>query len=114
MDCDLMPWHDLGTASSWRGAGADPKVVQRILGKRASAATTMDLYGHLIDQDVWDAAARLDKLDVRRQLDDLGAPPHRSHLVPRMTTPGDELDLYLRPFHGASRRNRTDDHWNAR
>ena len=25
----------------------------------ASAAMTMDLYGHLIDQNLWDAAARL-------------------------------------------------------
>jgi integrase len=33
-------------ASIWLGAGADPKVVQRVLG-HASAAMTMDLYGHL-------------------------------------------------------------------
>ena len=38
--------------------GADPKVVQRILG-HASAAMPMDLYGHLIDQNLWDAAARI-------------------------------------------------------
>ena len=44
-------------ASLWLGAGADPKVVQRILG-HASAAMTMDLYGHLIDQNLWDAAAK--------------------------------------------------------
>jgi hypothetical protein len=31
--------------------------VQRILG-HASAAMTMDLYGHLIDQNLWDAAAK--------------------------------------------------------
>ena len=43
--------HDLRhtAASVWLGAGADPKVVQRVLG-HASAAMTMDLYGHLIDQ----------------------------------------------------------------
>ena len=52
--------HDLRhtCASLWLGAGADPKVVQRILG-HASAAMTMDLYGHLIDQNLWDSAKRL-------------------------------------------------------
>lgn len=51
--------HDLRhtCASLWLGAGADPKVVQRILG-HASAAMTMDLYGHLIDQNLWDAAEK--------------------------------------------------------
>ena len=51
--------HDLRhtCASLWLGAGADPKVVQRILG-HASAAMTMDLYGHLIDQNLWAAAAK--------------------------------------------------------
>jgi integrase len=51
--------HDLRhtAASSWLGAGADPKVVQRVLG-HASAAMTMDLYGHLIDRNLWDAADR--------------------------------------------------------
>ena len=44
-------------ASLWLGAGADPKAVQRILG-HASAAMTMDLYGHPIDQNLWDAAAK--------------------------------------------------------
>ncbi|MGB3686419.1 MAG: hypothetical protein WA991_11410, partial [Ornithinimicrobium sp.] len=38
--------------------GADPKVVQRVLG-HASAAMTMDLYGHLIDQNLWDAAVKV-------------------------------------------------------
>lgn len=44
--------HDLRhtCASLWLGAGADPKVVQRILGY-ASAAMTMDRYGHLIDHN---------------------------------------------------------------
>jgi integrase len=41
--------HDLRhtAASVWLGSGADPKVVQRVLG-HASAAMTMDLYGHLM------------------------------------------------------------------
>src|SRR5918994_2801753 len=51
--------HDLRhtAASTWLGSGADPKVVQRVLG-HASAAMTMDLYGHLIDRNLWDAADR--------------------------------------------------------
>ena len=49
--------HDLRhtAASVWLGAGADPKVVQRVLGQ-ASAAMTMDLYGHLVDGNLWEAA----------------------------------------------------------
>lgn len=49
--------HDLRhtCASIWLGAGADPKVVQRVLG-HASATMTMDLYGHLIDENLWEAA----------------------------------------------------------
>ncbi|HET9826939.1 MAG TPA: site-specific integrase, partial [Nocardioidaceae bacterium] len=52
--------HDLRhtCASLWLGAGADPKVVQRVLG-HASAAMTMDLYGHLIDHNLWDSARRV-------------------------------------------------------
>ena len=52
--------HDLRhtAASLWLGSGADPKVVQRVLG-HASAAMTMDLYGHLIDQNLWDAAKQV-------------------------------------------------------
>jgi len=52
--------HDLRhtCASLWLGAGADPKVVQRILG-HASAAMTMDLYGHLIDHNLWASAKRV-------------------------------------------------------
>lgn len=52
--------HDLRhtCASLWLGAGADPKVVQRILG-HASAAMTMDLYGHLIDHNLWESAKRV-------------------------------------------------------
>jgi hypothetical protein len=37
------------------GAGADPKVVQRVLG-HATASMTMDLYGHLVDANLWQAA----------------------------------------------------------
>jgi integrase len=49
--------HDLRhtAASVWLAAGADPKVVQRILG-HATAAMTMDLYGHLVDGNLWQAA----------------------------------------------------------
>ena len=52
--------HDLRhtCASLWLAAGADPKVVQRVLG-HGSAAMTMDLYGHLIDHNLWDAAKRI-------------------------------------------------------
>ncbi len=59
--------HDLRhtCASVWLGAGAGPKVVQRILG-HASAAMTMDLYGHLIDQNLWDAAKRVGALASTR------------------------------------------------
>jgi len=49
--------HDLRhtAASVWLAAGADPKVVQRVLGQ-ATAAMTMDLYGHMIDANLWQAA----------------------------------------------------------
>jgi integrase len=51
--------HDLRhtAASVWLASGADPKVVQRVLG-HATAAMTMDLYGHMIDRNLWDAAWR--------------------------------------------------------
>jgi len=39
----------------WLGARADPKVVQRVLG-HATAAMTMDLYGHLVNDNLWEAA----------------------------------------------------------
>ena len=50
--------HDLRhtAASVWLASGADPKVVQSVLG-HGSATMTMDLYGHLIDQNLWSAAA---------------------------------------------------------
>ncbi len=49
--------HDLRhtAASVWLAAGADPKVVQRVLG-HATAAMTMDLYGHMMDANLWQAA----------------------------------------------------------
>ena len=49
--------HDLRhtAASVWLPAGADPKVVQRVLG-HATASMTMDLYGHLVDGNLWQAA----------------------------------------------------------
>ena len=49
--------HDLRhtAASLWLAAGADPKVVQRMLG-HATAAMTTDLYGHLVDASLWQAA----------------------------------------------------------
>jgi integrase len=49
--------HDLRhtAASVWLGAGADPKVVQRVLG-HATASMTVDLYGHLADANLWQAA----------------------------------------------------------
>jgi integrase len=52
--------HDLRhtAASVWLASGADPKVVQRVLG-HATAAMTMDLYGHLIDRNLWSAAQRI-------------------------------------------------------
>lgn len=63
--------HDLRhtCASVWLGAGADPKVVQRILG-HASATMTMDLYGHLIDQNLWDAAKKVGYLSGTTKNDD--------------------------------------------
>ena len=50
--------HDLRhtAASMWLASGADPKVVQRVLG-HATAAMTIDLYGHMIDRNLWDAAS---------------------------------------------------------
>lgn len=57
--------HDLRhtCASLWLGAGADPKVVQRILG-HATATMTMDLYGHMIDHNLWAAAEKVAYLSL--------------------------------------------------
>jgi integrase len=58
---DLAPLriHDLrhAAASMWIAKGADVKVVQRILGHK-SATMTLDLYGHLWDTSLWEAAKR--------------------------------------------------------
>lgn len=48
------------TASLAISAGANVKVVQRILG-HATAAMTLDLYGHLLDDDLSGVAAALGK-----------------------------------------------------
>jgi hypothetical protein len=63
--------HDLRhtAASLWLGQGADPKVVQRVLG-HATASMTMDLYGHLIDANLWTAAARIGSISGARTADD--------------------------------------------
>jgi integrase len=52
--------HDLRhtAASIWIAEGADPKVVQRVLG-HATASMTMDLYGHLFDANLWEAAKKV-------------------------------------------------------
>lgn len=52
--------HDLRhtAASVWLAARADPKVVQRVLG-HATAALTMDLYGHLMDANLWETAGAI-------------------------------------------------------
>ncbi|WP_175542420.1 tyrosine-type recombinase/integrase [Actinopolymorpha cephalotaxi] len=52
--------HDLRhtAASIWLAQGADPKVVQRVLG-HTTASMTMDLYGHLLDVDLWTAAGKV-------------------------------------------------------
>ena len=78
--------HDLRhtCASLWLGAGADPKVVQRILG-HASAAMTMDLYGHLIDHNLWDSARRVGGI--------LGHLSRRAHRTPAPVRAGRGSDL---------------------
>ena len=60
IDHPTLRVHDLRhtAASLWLGSGADSKVVQRILG-HASAAMTMDVYGHLIDRNLWEAAKQV-------------------------------------------------------
>lgn len=66
--------HDLRhtCASLWLGAGADPKVVKRVLW-HASAAMTMDLYGHLIDQNLRDAAVKVGARDGGQEPSQVGA-----------------------------------------
>ncbi|MGA9613959.1 MAG: tyrosine-type recombinase/integrase, partial [Mycobacterium sp.] len=48
------------TASLAISAGANVKVVQRMLG-HATAAMTLDLYGHLLDDDLFGVAEALGK-----------------------------------------------------
>ena len=50
--------HDLPHDGVGLAAGADPKVVQRVLG-HATASMTMDLYGHLVDGNLWQPARLL-------------------------------------------------------
>jgi hypothetical protein len=80
--------HDLRytCAPLWLGAGADPKVVLRILG-HASAAMTMDPYDNLIDHNLWAAAARFDGLNDRGGT--TGAPTRLG--AENDKTPGEEL-----------------------
>jgi hypothetical protein len=49
-----------GTASLAITAGANVNVVQRMLG-HATAAMTLDLYGHLLDDDLFGVAEALGK-----------------------------------------------------
>ncbi len=60
--------HDLRhtAASVWLAAGADPKVVQRVLG-HATAAMTMDLYGHMVDANLWQAARLVGDISGTRE-----------------------------------------------
>jgi integrase len=55
--------HDLRhtAASIWLAHGADPKVVQRVLG-HSTATMTMDLYGHLLDATLWLAADKIGEI----------------------------------------------------
>ena len=54
-----LGWDSAGSAAALGcSEGADPKVVQQVLGHASavSAAMTMDLYGHLVDASLWQAA----------------------------------------------------------
>ena len=73
--------HDLRhtAASIWLAYGADPKVVQRVLG-HATATMTMDLYGHLLDASLWLAADKIGDVSgtfFERPSDDADASGHR-------------------------------------
>lgn len=46
--------------------GADPKVVQWVLG-HATAAMTIDLYGHMIDANLWQAARLVGDIYLHRR-----------------------------------------------
>jgi hypothetical protein len=62
--------------------GADPKVVQRILGY-ASAAMTVDVYGHLLDQNLWEAAKKVNRRDPGHDGGIFGAPDGNQRSVGR-------------------------------
>jgi len=81
--------HDLrhSAASIWLGAGADAKVVQRVLG-HATASMTLDLYGHVIDANLWRGA---ELVGGRKGAVDLDKPPQR-----------ESAGLLESPFSGAS------------
>jgi site-specific recombinase XerD len=80
--------HDLrhSAASIWLGAGADAKVVQRVLG-HATASMTLDLYGHVIDANLWRGAQLV---GGRIGAVDLDNAPHR-----------ESVGLLEGPYYGA-------------
>ena len=67
-----------------------------ILG-HASAAMTMDLYGHLIDQNLWDAAANLDRLDHRGGTTRAPKPPGAGTTKPQARCWASDLGLRVEP-----------------
>ena len=97
---DLAPMRHTA-ASVWLGARADPKVVQRVLG-HATAAMTMDLYGHLVDNNLWEAARA-----VGASWGHLSRPSGRTRR-PRKPT-REKIPGRRRFPSGAAYRNRTDD-----
>jgi Phage integrase family len=95
--------HDLRhtAASIWLGAGADPKVVQRVLG-HATAAMTMDLYGHLVDDNLWQAAQLVGDISGTSEAPGAGAKTTATRSQDKMPGNGSFSS-------GAAYRNRTDD-----
>ena len=102
--CPHFRVHDLrhAAASVWLAAGADPKAVERVLG-HATAAMTMDLYGHMVDADLWQAAqlvgARRGHLSHPREAFERTAGRAQVRKTPRSWA------FWV----GAAYRNRTDD-----
>ena len=95
--------HDLRhtAASLWLAAGADPKVVQRVLG-HATALMTMDLYGHLVDGNLWQAARMVgDMPGTSASLER----PSKMKMTRRLA----EMPGSSGVVGGAAYRNRTDD-----
>ena len=95
--------HDLRrtAASVWLGARADPKVVQQVLG-HTTASITMDLYGHLVDANLWEAARA-----IGASWGHLSRPNSKTRtrtMQERTKVPGSG-----RVLGGAAYRNRTDD-----